>query len=164
MTLGSSGRNPDDPCAFNPEAPGRSRRAGHEPLRARMFGRNLLKGLIMARFSTSRSVSRADLPEHLALTGRDRRLESMILLELIHPAQESRCSWPGTTWASLPQAAVDDPGGAVAARVDQHAMRLARFLAGEARAVTLEQKVFIAELAAEIAQRLGEEFPRSPDC
>jgi hypothetical protein len=124
-----------------------------------MFGRNLLKGLMMARFSTSRSVSRADLPEHLALTGRDRRLESMILLELIHPAQESRCAWPGTTWASLPQEAGDDPGGAVAARVDQHAMRLARFLAGESRAVTLEQKVFIAELAAEMAQRLAEEFP-----
>jgi hypothetical protein len=106
-------------------------------------------------------MSASNLPDLLALTSRDRRLESMILLELIQRTDESQCDDPGETWASLPQQVVDDHGGEGAARTNRHAMRIAGFLARAYRAVTLEQKIFIAELAAEVAQRLAEEFPPS---
>ena len=113
----------------------------------------------MTRFRISRSMSAPDLPDHLALTPRDRGLESMILLELIQRTDPSQRDDPEKTGASWPQEVVDDQGGEGAARTNRHALRIAGFLAGEYRAVTLDQKIFIAELAAEVVQRLAEELP-----
>jgi hypothetical protein len=103
------------------------------------------------------SLARPDLPDRLGLTASDRRLESMLVLELVSRVR-------GAADGESPQSAVlpeEHPEDVSPEELQtfRHAMKIAEFLAAEFGAVTREQKVFVAELAAEVALRIADELP-----
>jgi hypothetical protein len=102
------------------------------------------------------SVAAPDFADRLALTSRDRRLESMILVQLTTGTEG--LGSPETSEPILDQ--VEERAIQQEARTYHHAASIAEFLAAQYAAVSLKQKAFVAELAAEVAQRIAEEMPR----
>jgi hypothetical protein len=95
-----------------------------------------------------------EVADRLALTSRDRRLESLVLLELMRSAPGGREARPSPESTSSPDAShdrnpIDDPSFA-------HARNIASFLSAEYGFDTPERGMFIAELAVEMALRMAE--------
>jgi hypothetical protein len=111
-----------------------------------------MKDRIMMPFDRLRFMSAYDLPDRLALTASDRRLESSVLLGLLRTSQRDND-------ASAPSEPEEIGDGQEVRGISESAQAIANFLATEYRAETLDQKRFIAELASEMAQRIAEELP-----
>jgi hypothetical protein len=98
----------------------------------------------------------SDLPDRLALTAQDRRLESMVLLGMMRNSDSAREGGhargesAGDDAPDVPDATEDS--------VYEHAVGIAGFLCTEYAVETLEQKVLISELAVEFAQRIAEDL------
>jgi hypothetical protein len=103
------------------------------------------------------SVDRAgvgEVADELALTSRDRRLESLVLLELMRSAPGGREDNPQSqSTDSLGDGEDRDSGDDP---IFAHARNIASFLSAEYRLDTLERRMFIAELAVEMALRMAE--------
>jgi hypothetical protein len=107
----------------------------------------------MQRYSINK-VGEPDLADRLALTAGDRRLESMVLLQMIRSEDPTRTAEHGRGESSPDgnlHASDADPASAYA-----RAVSIAGFLCAEYAIETLDQKVFISELAVELAQRIAE--------
>ena len=110
----------------------------------------------------SASVGRAagvDFADRLALTSRDRSLESMVLLEILRSTfageepdpQRRSGDFSGDCGDKDP---VDDP-------IFAHARNIAFSLCEEYGIDTLERRMFMVELAVEMAQRIADDL--TPD-
>jgi hypothetical protein len=104
------------------------------------------------------SLARPDWPDRLGLTASDRRLESTLVLELVSPVRGAADGEACPQSAVLPEEHPEDVNPEEL-QTFRHAMKIAEFLAEEFGAVTREQKVFVAELAAEVALRISDELP-----
>jgi hypothetical protein len=113
----------------------------------------------MSSSTALKSMLTSDFPERLALTPRDRRLESRVLVHLVRPGNDTDRLGSSRSASPRQPEPIDDPDGRDETRIRNRALCLARFLAGEYQAVTLEQKRILAELAVEVAQRLEEVLP-----
>jgi hypothetical protein len=107
---------------------------------------------------TPGSATRPDLPDRLGLTASDRRLESMVVLGLLSRANGAAEGERSPRSLNLPPQQSDD-FSPEEMRKYRHAMRIAEFLAEEFGAATREQKIFVAELAAEVVLRIADELP-----
>lgn len=106
----------------------------------------------MNRMMATYPDGKTDLADRLALTARDRRLESRVLLDLIGGADHGQPMPPAS-----PDVGADDLRTSEG-RTFAHAARIASFLSTEYGLETLEQKIFVSELAVEMAQRIAEEI------
>ncbi len=100
------------------------------------------------------------LADRLALTSADRRMESLVLMQILHSSTGSGPPAP----AGHPEVR----GGSFPAEASTyaHALNLASFLSAEYGLETPAQKAYACELAVELARRvsedLGEIIPPSP--
>jgi hypothetical protein len=102
-------------------------------------------------------VAGPDWPDRLALTVRDRLLESRVLVHLLRLGNRKRQRGsvkPRPTWPGP----IDQPSRRDELRIRNHAARLAEFLARDYGMVSPAQKRLAAELAVEVAQRIAEEL------
>jgi hypothetical protein len=143
-----------------------------------------MKGSMMT--FTTNLLRDPNFPDRLALTARDRRLESTILDELkssgngkghddvfaargegsgseLMPTGNG-AGYNGSEPCFSPERGerAEDPVSREASRIFDHAVNLARFLVEEYGAGSPAQKRFIAEIGAEIAQRFAEEYRNLP--
>ncbi len=108
----------------------------------------------MKRMTTSHLNDETDRADRLALTGQDRRLESRVLLDTIQGAGRER---------EQPTPPITQHVGGGNSRISEdqiraHAARTASFLSAEFGLETLDQMVFVSELAVEVALRIAEEI------
>jgi hypothetical protein len=110
----------------------------------------------MNRVTALQSGGEGELADRLALTTRDRRLESQVLLGMMRGSDEARSSEPGAPGAA-PHGGPDDSRTSEG-RTYAHAMSIASFLSAEFGLETLDEKIFVSELAVELAQRIAEDI------
>ncbi len=100
---------------------------------------------------------KTEFADRLALTSRDRRLESLVLLEMIRSAARNPDSPPkrggsGETRAGEASNPADD------ASIYEHALHIASFLVEEFGFQALDEKIYASELAVELVQRITEDL------
>jgi hypothetical protein len=96
-----------------------------------------------------------EVADRLAMTSQDRRLESLVLLELMRSAPGGPEPDPRPRSTDSRGCRHDD-GDPVEDPTFAHARNIASFLSTEYGLDTLERGMFIAELAVEMAQRMAE--------
>src|SRR5580693_9726730 len=97
-----------------------------------------------------------ELADRLALSARDRRLESMVLLEMIRRPDATRIG--GASRAESDRHDARDVPGADEDSTYARAVSIAGFLCSEYAIEAMDQRVFMTELAVELAQRIAEEL------
>jgi hypothetical protein len=98
-----------------------------------------------------------ELADRLALTLQDRRLESLVLLEMLRSSVSDPDPLPAG--ADPADAGAGDHSGTADESTFTHALKIASFLAQEFGFRTLDQKIYLSELAVELAQRIAEDLP-----
>jgi hypothetical protein len=104
-----------------------------------------------------RSINQAGEPEladRLALTSQDRRLEERVLLHIIRASEGDLARAP--YHRDFAQAHAVDAASPTEASICAHAMNIASYLYSEYGLHTVEQTLFVSELAVELAQRINE--------
>ncbi len=114
----------------------------------------------MRDFSTDRAGA-PDFADGLALTSADRRLESMVLLQLLRSAEDGPDAGPREEGPAHSEDR--DVAGPVQGSIGERALRIASYLSREYGLRTLEQKMLVSDLAVEIAQRIQEELDGHAD-
>jgi hypothetical protein len=108
------------------------------------------------RYRSADYAGEPELADRLALTSQDRRLESLVLLEMIR--WSARGPDPRATGAEFADPWARDGSDPAGESTYTHALNIASFLTEEFGLESLEQKIFASELAVELAQRIAEEL------
>jgi hypothetical protein len=110
----------------------------------------------MMRYHAIDYASGPDLADRLALTAQDRRLESLVLLQMIRSSASVRD--PATTGSEFADPHPRNNSDPAEASTYTHALNIASFLSEEFRLESLEQKILASEVAVELARRIAEEL------